>query len=90
MVKALALGAQAVMVGRVWLGLGAGGEEGIREMVEILLSGNEEALHGLGRPSVKDLSGEDLVIPGFCSLNTRRELSKVTVHRECGEEGHSC
>lgn len=66
-VKALALGARAVLVGRVWFyGLAAGGEEGVRQVLEILRSGIDEALIGLGHPSVTDLSRDDLVIPeGF-------------------------
>jgi len=66
-VKALALGARAVLVGRVWLfGLAAGGEEGVRQVLEILRSGIDGALIGLGHPSVKDLSRTDLIIPeGF-------------------------
>jgi isopentenyl diphosphate isomerase/L-lactate dehydrogenase-like FMN-dependent dehydrogenase len=66
-VKALALGAKAVLVGRVWMyGLAAGGEQGVRQVLEILRGGIDEALIGLGHPSVKNLSRDDLVIPeGF-------------------------
>jgi heme/flavin dehydrogenase (mycofactocin system) len=65
--KALALGAKAVLVGRVWLyGLAAGGEEGVRQALEILRGGLDETLIALGHPSVQQLSREDLVIPeGF-------------------------
>ncbi|WP_227480947.1 pre-mycofactocin synthase MftD [Thermobifida fusca] len=66
-VKALAMGAKAVLVGRVWLwGLAAGGEEGVRQVLEILRSGIDEALIGLGHKSIRELSPNDLVIPeGF-------------------------
>ncbi|HEY8534287.1 MAG TPA: pre-mycofactocin synthase MftD [Micromonospora sp.] len=66
-VKALALGARAVLIGRAWLwGLAAGGEQGVRQVLEILRSGIDEALIGLGHRSIKELSPEDLVIPeGF-------------------------
>jgi pre-mycofactocin synthase len=65
--KALALGAKAVLVGRAWLwGLAAGGEQGVREVLETLRSGLDEALIGLGHPSIRELSSADLVIPpGF-------------------------
>ena len=62
-VKALAMGAKAVLVGRVWLwGLAAGGEEGVRQVLEILRSGIDEALIGLGHKSIRELSPNDLVI----------------------------
>lgn len=52
-VKALALGAKAVMVGRVWLwSLAARGEEGVREGLEIIRSGIDETLIGLGHGSI--------------------------------------
>jgi L-lactate dehydrogenase (cytochrome) len=66
-VKALALGARAVMVGRPYLwGLGANGEAGVANVLEILRAGIDETLVGLGRDSIGDLSPADLVIPsGF-------------------------
>jgi pre-mycofactocin synthase len=56
-----------VLVGRAWLwGLAAGGEQGVREVLETLRSGLDEALIGLGHPSIRELSSADLVIPpGF-------------------------
>ncbi len=63
-VKALALGAQAVMIGRAYLwGMAANGEAGVTNVLSILRSGIDEALLGLGRSSVHDLVREDLVIP---------------------------
>jgi heme/flavin dehydrogenase (mycofactocin system) len=66
-VKALALGARAVMIGRPYLwGLGANGEAGVANVLEILRAGIDETLRGLGRASVHDLTPEDLVVPpGF-------------------------
>jgi pre-mycofactocin synthase len=66
-VKALALGAKAVMIGRAYLwGMAASGERGVANVLEILKSGVDEALLGLGRSSVHDLVREDLIIPdGF-------------------------
>jgi L-lactate dehydrogenase (cytochrome) len=63
-VKALALGAKAVMIGRAYLfGLAAGGEKGVTNVLSILRSGIEECLLGLGRSSVHDVVASDLVIP---------------------------
>ncbi|MBK5220653.1 MAG: mycofactocin biosynthesis FMN-dependent deaminase MftD [Thermoleophilia bacterium] len=66
-VKALALGARAVMIGRPYLwGLGANGEAGVHNVLEILRAGIDEALVGLGRNSIHDLVPGDLVVPpGF-------------------------
>jgi len=66
-VKALALGARAVMVGRPYLwGLGAGGEAGVANVLEILRAGIDETLIGLGRGSIHDLSPDDILVPdGF-------------------------
>jgi heme/flavin dehydrogenase (mycofactocin system) len=66
-VKALALGAKAVMIGRASLwGLAANGQPGVENVLDILRSGIESALLGLGHASVSQLSPDDLVIPeGF-------------------------
>jgi len=66
-VKALALGARAVLIGRAYLwGLAANGEAGVRNVLELLRSGIDETLLGLGKASVHDLCPDDLIIPpGF-------------------------
>ncbi|HEX3749686.1 MAG TPA: pre-mycofactocin synthase MftD [Streptosporangiaceae bacterium] len=66
-VKALALGARAVMIGRAYLwGMAANGERGVTNVLEILRQGVSETLLGLGKPSVHDLSPDDLIVPdGF-------------------------
>ncbi len=57
-VKALALGARAVMVGRAYLwGLAANGEAGVKNVLDILRAGIDETLLGLGRDSVADSRG---------------------------------
>jgi len=70
-VKALALGARAVMLGRAYLwGLAAGGQTGVENVLDIMRGGIDSALLGLGHSSVHDLSPADLIIPsGF-----RRDL----------------
>jgi len=66
-VKALALGARAVMIGRASLwGLAANGQAGVENVLDILRSGIGSALLGMGVPSIGELRPEHLVIPeGF-------------------------
>lgn len=66
-VKALALGAKAVMIGRAYLwGLAANGEAGVENVLDVLRGGIDSALLGLGRSSVHDLDRSDVIIPpGF-------------------------
>jgi 4-hydroxymandelate oxidase len=62
-VKALALGAEAVAIGRpvVW-GLAFGGEDGVRQVLEILRGELAETLSLCGCRSIRDL-GRDFVRP---------------------------
>src|SRR4051794_12070163 len=63
-VKALALGARAVMIGRAYLwGLAANGQAGVENVLDLLRDGLGSALVGLGHTSIADLSPDDLVIP---------------------------
>ncbi|TPG32562.1 pre-mycofactocin synthase MftD [Mycolicibacterium hodleri] len=63
-VKALALGAKAVMIGRAYLwGLAANGQAGVENVLDILRGGVDSAITGLGHASVRQLSGADVVIP---------------------------
>lgn len=66
-VKALALGARAVLIGRAYLwGLSAGGQAGVENVLDILRGGVDSAVLGLGHSSVHDLSPADVVMPlGF-------------------------
>jgi pre-mycofactocin synthase len=66
-VKALALGARAAMIGRAYLwGLAANGETGVANVLEIMRAGIEETLNALGRESIDDLVAEDVLMPpGF-------------------------
>ncbi len=65
--KALALGAKAVMIGRAYLwGLGANGEAGVGNVLDLMRDGLGSAMIGLGKANAGDLSSDDLVIPpGF-------------------------
>ena len=69
-VKAVALGAKAVMIGRAYLwGLGANGQAGVENVLDILHGGIDSALLGLGRASIGDLTPDDLVVPpGFTRI----------------------
>jgi heme/flavin dehydrogenase (mycofactocin system) len=66
-VKAIALGARAVMIGRAYLwGLAANGQAGVENVLDILRNGIDSALLGLGCASLADLGDDNLVIPpGF-------------------------
>ncbi|MBV8964798.1 MAG: mycofactocin biosynthesis FMN-dependent deaminase MftD [Mycobacteriaceae bacterium] len=66
-VKALALGARAVMIGRAYLwGLAAGGQAGVENVLDILRGGIDSALRGISKASIHDLTPDDIVVPpGF-------------------------
>jgi L-lactate dehydrogenase (cytochrome) len=66
-VKALALGARAVMIGRGYLwGLAANGPAGVSNVFEVLRSGIDSALLALGHSSIHQLGPEDVLVPpGF-------------------------
>jgi heme/flavin dehydrogenase (mycofactocin system) len=66
-VKALALGARAVMIGRpVLWGLAAGGPAGVRNVFDVLRSGIDSTLLALGCQSIHQLDPADVIVPeGF-------------------------
>ena len=66
-VKALALGADAVLIGRAYLwGLAANGQAGVENVLDILRGGIDSAVMGLGHSSIHDLTADDVIIPpGF-------------------------
>ncbi len=66
-VKAIALGARAVMIGRAYLwGLSANGQAGVENVLDILRSGIDSAVLGLGYASIHELTPDDVVVPpGF-------------------------
>ena len=66
-VKAIALGARAVLIGRAYLwGLAANGQAGVENVIDILRGGIDSALLGMGHSSIHDLTRDDIVVPdGF-------------------------
>jgi heme/flavin dehydrogenase (mycofactocin system) len=66
-VKAVALGARAVMIGRASLwALGVGGQAGVENVLDVLRGGIDSAMLGLGKRSLADLVRADIVVPdGF-------------------------
>jgi isopentenyl diphosphate isomerase/L-lactate dehydrogenase-like FMN-dependent dehydrogenase len=66
-VKALALGARAVMIGRAYLwGLAANGQTGVENILDILRNGIDSTLLALGHTTIHDLTRSDVLIPpGF-------------------------
>ena len=72
-VKALALGANAVMIGRAYLwGLAAAGQGGVENVLDILRGGIDSTLLGLAKADIKDLDRTDVVAPAdfFRKLGT--------------------
>ncbi len=63
-VKALALGARAVLIGRAYLwGLAANGQAGVENVLDIMSSGIDSALRGLAVADIDELGPEHLLIP---------------------------
>ncbi|WP_277243112.1 pre-mycofactocin synthase MftD [Mycolicibacterium obuense] len=63
-VKAVALGARAVMIGRAYLwGLAAGGQAGVENVLDILRGGIDSALLGLGLSSIQELEATSVIVP---------------------------
>jgi L-lactate dehydrogenase (cytochrome) len=67
-VKALCMGARAVLCGRAYAyGLGAAGESGVTRALEILRGDLERTLRLLGCSSVSELNGSYVEVPeNFC------------------------
>jgi len=66
-VKAVALGADAVLIGRAYLwGLAANGQAGVENVLDILRGGIDATMRGIGMASLDALTPHDIVIPdGF-------------------------
>ena len=74
-VKAVALGAKAVMIGRASLwALAVGGQPGVENVLDVLRGGIDSALLGLGKASLADLAPGDIVVPdGFSDAIVQAE-----------------
>jgi len=69
-VKALCLGARAVLVGRAYAyGLAAGGGAGVNRAIEILVADLKRTLTLLGCPSVDQLDRSFIEVPANWQLN---------------------
>jgi pre-mycofactocin synthase len=86
-VKAVALGARAVMIGRAYLwGLAANGEQGVGNVLDILRSGIDSALMGLGVSSIHEVTPEHLLVPeGFHRAAGAARPLGVTAARHASE-----
>jgi heme/flavin dehydrogenase (mycofactocin system) len=63
-VKALALGANAVMIGRAYLwGLAVNGQAGVENVLDVIHGGIDSALLALGKSDVSELDRTDVVAP---------------------------
>jgi pre-mycofactocin synthase len=63
-VKALALGARAVLIGRAYLwGLAANGQAGVENVLDVLRAGIDSTLMALGHGSVHELTRADVLVP---------------------------
>jgi pre-mycofactocin synthase len=63
-VKALALGANAVMIGRAYLwGLAVNGQAGVENVLDVLRGGIDSALLALGKSDISELDRTDVVAP---------------------------
>jgi L-lactate dehydrogenase (cytochrome) len=78
-VKALCLGARAVLVGRAYAyGLGAAGGEGVARAIGILRADVLRTLKLLGCPSVADLDRSYVDVPATWNQNTRDAAASST------------
>src|SRR5258705_186953 len=87
-VKAVALGAKAVMIGRAYLwGLAANGQAGVENVLDILRAGIDSALLGLGKASTADVTPDDIVVPpGFTrTLGADRPVFGPALNRQRAE-----
>ena len=79
-VKALCLGARAVLVGRAYAyGLAAGGQAGVARALDILRSDVERTIRLLGCPSIAALDASYIQVPHAWSINEANQAAS-TLH----------
>ena len=67
--KAIALGAKAVLIGRPYMyGLAMGGQSGVEHVLRCLLADTDNMLANVGKKTLKDLSRDDLQMRGDSKL----------------------
>jgi lactate 2-monooxygenase len=68
--KAIALGAKAVLIGRPYVyGLAIGGESGVKHVLDCILADTDNSLANLGKKNLSEISRDDLrVIQGLAKL----------------------
>lgn len=72
-VKALCMGARAVLVGRAYAyGLGAGGQAGVSRAIELLKTDVIRTMKLLGCAAIKDLDGSYVDVPSDWSARLPR------------------
>jgi isopentenyl diphosphate isomerase/L-lactate dehydrogenase-like FMN-dependent dehydrogenase len=75
-VKAVAIGARAALIGRPWLwGNAAGGEEGVSAVLEALRTEIHDAIGGLGCPDVRDLDRSYVRLPAHWASVREKEAA---------------
>ena len=75
-VKVLALGARAALIGRSWFfGLGADGERGVKEVLDSYRLSMDRTLIALGKSSIQELTPDDVVVPEGFFLKKTEPLS---------------
>lgn len=78
-VKAVALGARAVMIGRAYLwGLAANGQAGVENVLDVLRAGIESTMLGLTRTSVHELTADDVIMPPGFERRLGEQAGNVT------------
>ncbi len=77
LVKMLALGAEAVILGRAWAwAVAAEGEAGVKKMLDVMRADTDVALALTGQNSVRDLDQDALVSrPPRCTFGFGRPIS---------------
>ena len=65
--KALCLGADAVLLGRAYLwGLAANGTAGVENVLDVIRGGIDATMRGIGVGSIHDLTPDHVIVPdGF-------------------------
>ncbi len=91
-VKAIALGARAVLIGRAALwGLAANGQAGVENVLDILAGGIDSAMRGLGLASLSEVTPDHLVVPdGFAvaaDAGVGEPVAAPPRHGSAGEPG---